>query len=344
MRINSRLKMFDTNYVQVLEECRLSANSIVAELNALNTPNVGAFVDSLTTRQELDQHLLDNPVETSSLQPSGIDITVLNTNELGRNSLLYAKNSKLITRKIPLEEIKCDNTFPVDGYVVATNTVGSKTSTIPSATTLLPGDNLVCVKNGKVIAFPSDPDPEIKKLFLGVNNVHVGISVMFGNPDMIPPGWLLEDGREISKTQYPKLYSVIGDRYGTPSNPSVFRLPDKRGLFIIGHDSTDTTRISRYVGGVSGNNVGSVSDYMSGNTIPSHTHTSISPTIIVDYSKVTTVYRFLQGLTTAYGFVYDTNVGQSSNPETHTPATDVRVSSEYRPKNKTAVSIIRALP
>jgi len=344
MPTNAQFDMFDTDYVDNLEECRLLANSLVAELNSLSTPSVSAFVDSLTTRPELDQYILDNPISTNSMQPEDIDITLFNTDDLGINSLVHVENGKITTRKIQLSEIVCSNTLPADGHIATTNYIGSKESSVPAATTALPSDNLVCIKNGKVIAFPSDPDQDIKELFLGVNNIAVGVSAHFGNPDMIPAGWLLEDGREVLKSQYPKLYLAIGDRYGASSSPDRFKIPDKRGLFIIGHDHTDVLRVSRYPGGVSGASVGSMSNYYSGNTVPAHSHNAASATLVVDYSKVSTVYRFMAGLVTAYGYVYDASVGQSTEPDTYVPASTVKMSNEYRPKNTTVVSIIRALP
>ena len=40
-----------------------------------------------------------------------------------------------------------------------------------------------------------------------------------------PSGWLRADGSEVSKTTYSELYSVIGDKYGTPSVNTNFKLP-----------------------------------------------------------------------------------------------------------------------
>ena len=38
-----------------------------------------------------------------------------------------------------------------------------------------------------------------------------------------PSGWLRADGSEVSKTTYSELYSVIGDKYGTPSVNTNFK-------------------------------------------------------------------------------------------------------------------------
>lgn len=49
-------------------------------------------------------------------------------------------------------------------------------------------------------------------------------------------GWLLCDGREVSKATYSSLYAVIGDDYGVASDTSKFKLPDLRGRFLQGAD------------------------------------------------------------------------------------------------------------
>lgn len=56
----------------------------------------------------------------------------------------------------------------------------------------------------------------------------------------IPIGWLLCDGSEVSKTDYPKLYEAIGDLWGVPNSSSNFKLPDFTGRAPIGYASSDT--------------------------------------------------------------------------------------------------------
>jgi microcystin-dependent protein len=59
---------------------------------------------------------------------------------------------------------------------------------------------------------------------------------------VLPEGFLLCDGSEIQKSQYPALYSTIGDFYNG-SAPllgfDTFRLPDLRGRFALGRDVMD---------------------------------------------------------------------------------------------------------
>lgn len=58
--------------------------------------------------------------------------------------------------------------------------------------------------------------------------------------DAIPDGWLLCDGSEVSKTDYPKLYKAIGDLWGVPNSSSNFKLPNLNGKVPVGYDSSDT--------------------------------------------------------------------------------------------------------
>jgi microcystin-dependent protein len=51
-------------------------------------------------------------------------------------------------------------------------------------------------------------------------------------------GWLLCDGRVLDISDYPALGALLGSRYGGNGTTS-FGLPDLRGLFIKGPDSSD---------------------------------------------------------------------------------------------------------
>ena len=72
--------------------------------------------------------------------------------------------------------------------------------------------------------------------------------------DTIPTGWLVCDGSEVSKTDYPKLYASIGDLWGTPNSSSNFKLPNLAGKVPVGYNSadTDTTETFGKVGATGG--------------------------------------------------------------------------------------------
>ena len=62
----------------------------------------------------------------------------------------------------------------------------------------------------------------------GVVNAYAG-----ANP---PPGYLMADGSEVSRAQYPLLFQAIGTTYGSSSS-TTFRLPDLRGRVVAGRGS-----------------------------------------------------------------------------------------------------------
>jgi len=49
-----------------------------------------------------------------------------------------------------------------------------------------------------------------------------------------PQGWLICDGSEIYRSQYPNLFSVIGTSFGAGDGVYTFNLPDYRGAFLRG--------------------------------------------------------------------------------------------------------------
>jgi hypothetical protein len=58
-----------------------------------------------------------------------------------------------------------------------------------------------------------------------------------GDTDKVPKGWLLCDGRELPKADFPRLSRVIGTAWGSSAGET-FRVPDLRGLFLRGVDGT----------------------------------------------------------------------------------------------------------
>lgn len=93
--------------------------------------------------------------------------------------------------------------------------------------------------------------------------------------DTPPPGYLLCDGRAISRTQYAALYATIGTTYGSGDGSTTFNIPDRRGYFVRGVDGTagrdpdKATRTHPKTGSVVGGAVGSVQ----GDINKSHSHT-----------------------------------------------------------------------
>ena len=92
-----------------------------------------------------------------------------------------------------------------------------------------------------------------------------GMIAPFAGPaDKIPAGWLLCDGRAVSRSEYVNLYKAIGICWGNGNGSTTFNLPDLRGMFlrgVSGDSGNDPDASSRTMltnnGGNTGNNVGS---------------------------------------------------------------------------------------
>lgn len=84
--------------------------------------------------------------------------------------------------------------------------------------------------------------------------------------DEAPYGWLVCDGRDVSINEYPRLYEVIGTRFGVSADPNIhFRLPNFRGRVPVGYDAT---RNDREIADISGAETHTLTEA----EMPSHTH------------------------------------------------------------------------
>jgi microcystin-dependent protein len=131
----------------------------------------------------------------------------------------------------------------------------------------------------------------------GINAVPPGSILPFGG-DVIPPGYLLCDGTEVLRSDYPRLYTAIGESWGATTT-FTFTLPDLRGLFLRGVDGTanndpnHSSRTAINLGGNTGNMVGSFqldgrkgfSGNFNGSTSTSGAHNHTFPTYNDDYDE-----------------------------------------------------------
>lgn len=92
-----------------------------------------------------------------------------------------------------------------------------------------------------------------------------GMIVPFaGEVDNIPTGWMLCDGRELSRSAHNKLFTAIDVCWGVGDGSTTFNIPDLRGMFlrgVSGDSGNDPDAEERTVlndnGGNTGNRVGS---------------------------------------------------------------------------------------
>ena len=55
-----------------------------------------------------------------------------------------------------------------------------------------------------------------------------------------PTGWLICDGRAISRTIYANLFTIIGTQYGAGDGSTTFNIPNLKGKVVVGLDGNDT--------------------------------------------------------------------------------------------------------
>ncbi len=94
-------------------------------------------------------------------------------------------------------------------------------------------------------------------------SVPIGSILAFGgDQNKIPEGWMVCDGRALSRGEYPFLFDKIGTSWGAPTNTQ-FNIPDLQGIFLRGVDATANRDIEKNAraplknGGNGGNLVGS---------------------------------------------------------------------------------------
>lgn len=57
--------------------------------------------------------------------------------------------------------------------------------------------------------------------------------------DTAPSGWAICNGDPVSRTDYPELFTAIGELWGVGDGSTTFNLPDMRGQFLRGLDTTE---------------------------------------------------------------------------------------------------------
>lgn len=108
----------------------------------------------------------------------------------------------------------------------------------------------------------------------GTSGVPIGM-IMPHMGGTVPSGFLVCDGREVSRTTYAALFAVIGIAYGTPSGGTTFVLPDLRGRLIVGLDNMGGVvagRVAAAWGSTLAGVGGAQTHALSTSEMPSHTH------------------------------------------------------------------------
>ena len=134
---------------------------------------------------------------------------------------------------------------------------------------------------------------EVLEAKVGVDNSAVTTSldykVRVGNPtgeitmwgtNTAPTGWLLCDGSAVSRSTYSALFGVLSTTYGAGNGSTTFNLPNLKGRFPVGKDTSAEFDVLGETGGGKTNALG-VSN------LPAHDHTASSSSSSSSSSTVT---------------------------------------------------------
>lgn len=119
--------------------------------------------------------------------------------------------------------------------------------------------------NYREVSFAGLPSSPYSESAFNASPIPAGFVIPFAGPaENIPAGWMLCDGRSVSRSDFANLYNAIGVAWGTGNGTTTFNIPDMRGMFLRGVAGSDTTgdpdanlRLANANGGNSGNSVGS---------------------------------------------------------------------------------------
>jgi microcystin-dependent protein len=148
-----------------------------------------------------------------------------------------------------------------------------------------------------------------------------GVFPYVNSDDPPPPGYLLCDGSDYSRNDYPDLSQKIGSKFGGTS--TTFRVPDLRDMFVR---DTGTNRV-----------VGTEE----GDRIKVHKHKFESPDTLVPDTYATRGFTSVEERTTNSNTFMNNPINETFEDQFLDNLDEPGFSSEMRPKNLTLAYIIK---
>jgi microcystin-dependent protein len=97
------------------------------------------------------------------------------------------------------------------------------------------------------------------------DDVPVGAIIMYGGSEA-PPGYLLCNGAQVSRTEFASLFGTIGTRFGVGDGSTTFNVPDLQNRFPLGLASGDAP------GSAIAQTGGAIDHELDTKELPAHNH------------------------------------------------------------------------
>lgn len=119
-------------------------------------------------------------------------------------------------------------------------TLGTNSKLVSSQLPIASNNVLGAIKVGANLSV--FPDGTLNVLTSSSNvsdTLPIGSIVEWGS-DAAPENWLICNGQELKRNEYPDLFAAIGTTYGEGDGSTTFKLPDMSSKFPIGYNSSDS--------------------------------------------------------------------------------------------------------
>jgi len=182
-----------------------------------------------------------------TITSNGNTLTIAST--IADNDVNTAKLQDGAVTSAKLQDGSVTNAKISSGQVVKT------INNLKDDVTLAAGNNVTITPSGNTLTFAATSE----------SGMPPGVIMAFAGTSE-PSGWLICDGRGVSRSTYADLFNVIGTTYGTGDGSTTFNLPNLAGRVPLGRDSGDSDFDSM------GETGGEKKHTLTTDEMPSHNH------------------------------------------------------------------------